>query len=173
MSGEIERLLASSDSRDVYSAIVQIGKRQVHSLVDRVPAFLEDADPELRKAAILTLGLFLRLPAYEAKARAMASSDIDDLVRSAALSAWTAYHAGSHDRAMVEELLGLLLDDSVPPAVRDAAYRGILVVAGVPGERFPKPAYPDVEKRVDWRLVVETVERTGIRPPDALLARCR
>lgn len=169
---EIDKLFASTDPSDQYSAIIRVGKQRRREYEARVVLYLGHDDAELRKAAIQTLTMFWRLPEYEAKAREMARSEPDDLARGMAVLGWASYHDCAKDPELIRTMLGILLDPNEKPAARSSAHDAVLTIAGIAPSRFPLvPAYPDIEGKTDWALVLEMVTSAGVEAPPALVER--
>jgi hypothetical protein len=161
---EIQRALAGEDSYELCRALIQIGKRHLLEFRSDVDRHLESSDPEVRGAAIQAAAFHWRLPEYRPIAQRMADSEDDPLTRSYALTAWSSYYASSKDKDVMGRLRDLLYDRLLPWEVRDSAYRGLMVVAGVDRRRFPvKRPFPDFDRKVDWSLIEELLATAGVR----------
>ena len=163
---EIKRALAGEAGEGEYelcSALMQVGKRRLLEFRSDVDRHLTSSNPAVRGAAIQAAAFHWRLPEYREVAQRMAEAEEDALTRSYAVTAWSSYHAASKDKDVMGRLRDLLYDRQLPWEVRDAAYRGLMVVGGLDRRRFPlKRPFPDFDRKVDWSLIERLLAEVGL-----------
>jgi hypothetical protein len=145
----------------VYSALIRIGKEFHLELEAEVVPFLGSDNPDLRSAAIRVLGFYWNLPAYRERAAEMVRSEPDADARSVAIMAWSSYYVDTKDVEVLRTLHALTLDTSQRLPVGSAAYRGMMVVAGIPATERAKAT-----TRINGELMQRMLAGTGIDVPD-------
>ncbi len=81
--------------------------------------------------------------------------------------AWCAYYAGSKDPSVLRELMAMVTNSALPTRIRQAAYAGMMVVAGTPAsERAGALSSQPFEASIDWDLIHRALEDTGVTIPD-------
>jgi hypothetical protein len=166
-TSDITAALRSSDEAEIYSALIAIGKQDLRAHEREVAGFLDHSSARLRSAAIRVLGFYWALPDYRDRAAQLARSEADTDARSVAIMSWCAYYAGTKDPGILRELYAWFSDKSLSRDIREAAYSGMMVVAGIPAaERaraLPRGPFDD---SIDWDLVRRMLEGTDLVPSD-------
>jgi hypothetical protein len=162
--------LASSNLEEVHDAIIDIGKHGRRELVARVVPYLTSATALLREAALRTLVFHLHLEDHRADAMRMLAGDPDEGVREAAAMGLGCF--ATRDRALLELLVEVALDQFEQDTVRAAALLAALDAAGIGPAEFPRErALPDFETRADWALLATVLHRAGFEIAPALAVR--
>lgn len=160
--------LRSSDEDEMVHAVVVAGKTGRSELRDAIEPFLTSPNEAMREAAIKTLTFYWQIPEHRATAMRLARTepDPDEGVRAAATMGLSKYR----DDEALEMLLAIALDRQEDERVRDAAYVGSLVVAGISIRDFPTPARtPGFEEKADWRLLANLLrQRPNTKIPERL-----
>ncbi len=149
---------------DRYSAIIAIGKSFKKTLAPAVAEYLHDPEPDLRSAAIRTLGFYWQLPAYREVAEQMMREDPDDETRGIAVLAWAAYDTATRSPSTLRRLYQLVVDDTQPDAVRAIAYTEFFTVYLPNAVDRPKPASSldrPLEDGILWTRLDAVMRETG------------
>ncbi len=162
-------------SGDRYSAIIAIGKASLTNLAPVIAEYLHDEDPELRSAAIRTLGFYWQISAYREVAEQMMREEPDVATRAVAVLAWAAYDRAARAPSTLRHLYQLVIDDTQPTMVRSVAYSQFFTVYLPNAVGRPKPAssldHP-VEDGIDWKRLDAAMRETGAdRASETELAR--
>ncbi|MFF0271458.1 hypothetical protein [Kribbella sp. NPDC004536] len=167
----IDERLASEDLEEVYSALIDIGKREHHDLADRVVPYLISETDFLREAAVRTLVFYFQLPQYKADAIRLLHTDPDEGVRQVAAMGLRKFAA--NDPELLQQLLAVTVDVAEQDIVRDEAYISALAATGsVPRSEFPMTGWlPNFDARADWPLLEDALKKAGIPVPPAIAER--
>ena len=165
----VARLRDATSPTERYSAIIAIGKAGLTALATEVAAFLHDPEPNLRSAAIRTLGFYWNLPAYRKIAETMIRDEPDERTRSVAVLAWASYDYFKRVPATLKRLYQIVVDDLQPWIVRSNAYDQFFGVYCPDNSDLPKtPSSLDqpFESEVDWPRLDAAMLDTNAGGPD-------
>jgi len=160
---QIEEALTSDDVDDLYDAIIDIGKSGLREFESDVRSFLDHEEVDLKRAAIMALGTYWKLPDFKDTAISILNLDEDDDVRVAALINWTGYYDSTSDHTVIHELGKYIKNDSEDLFIRIEALRALYKVTGYNynEDEFRKiegiQSYSDFNKLVPWTIVEEII----------------
>ncbi|MGY8768554.1 MAG: HEAT repeat domain-containing protein [Pirellulales bacterium] len=141
--------LSSNDANEIYDIVIDIGKEELREYSSNIFNLLDHPESEARRAAIWTLGIRWQIPEAIPKLASIWMSDVDELVRTSALIAWSGFYSDSRSHEKASKLLEIVKEDKEELLVMIEAIRGIYKIAGC--------YTAEVRKRVD-----------GIRSLDAI-----
>ncbi|HEY1548995.1 MAG TPA: HEAT repeat domain-containing protein [Kofleriaceae bacterium] len=153
--------LTTADSKHRYSAIIAIGKAFLTNLAPAIEPYLRDPDPELRSAAIRTLGFYWCLPAYRAVAEVMMRDEPDEHARAVAVMAWTSYEHATRNLDALRRLHAIANDEAEAETVRDQAFRSFFTVFLPDGVGHPKSSYRWFDKRANRERLEAALKELG------------
>jgi HEAT repeats len=155
-ASELRSQLRSTDADTLFSALTAIGKERIYAMEADVVPFLAHRSGMIRGRAAWTLGFQLHRADHLPAIAKIAQSDPDEDARQDAILAWATLRAGSKDPDLLALFDAWLRDPDQEWLVRATAFQGLLLVSGLPKERWPKPGRLDnIERDVPWALVDE------------------
>jgi|GEM_PF-6742224 len=139
---------------ELYSVINDIGKAKVYQARTAIEGYLQDDDPELRKIALLVLGLYWRIPEHFVTAIDFLHHDPEELNRVFGAAIISQLKENTHDPHYLAMLAAVVRNTQETLSVRQTAYIGMLTIQGVDRmKRFEIARDFSLEKDVDWQLV--------------------
>lgn len=132
----LQEKLNSTNSNERYDAIIDIGKGEHRQLQPEVIKFLSHNDSEARRAAIIVLGTHWQVPEVIDTLENLWRNDPEELVRVAALIAWSGYFAKTKNKPAMKKLFQILIDDVEELQVLIEALAGIFRISGLELSQF-------------------------------------
>lgn len=165
-TGKVKKLvedLGNEQGRDeLYGLLIDIGKRvelsaeQRNELKGTILQYCNHEDEQVRSAAIRVLCFYWGMSEFRDKAFEMFANDKEDEgTRSDALSAWANTYRNSNDAKVLELLIGVLKNETLPLIVRAGAYSSFFVVSSLQPKDWPDMDldWDDFDNEVDWKLL--------------------
>jgi len=90
--------LSSNDPNELHDIVIDIGKNELREYSLNILQLLDHPDSEARRAAIWTLGIRWQIPEVIPRLADIWTSDVDELVRSTAMIAWSSFYSDSRSQ---------------------------------------------------------------------------
>lgn len=119
----------ASDIDDLYDQIIDAGKENLRNLRTQVEFALQHSEPDIRRAAIMTLGAYWTIREFGPRLLSQFLYDEDPLVRAACLNIWANYYGRhSHDFDASKLYRRFLTDENENVLVRIEAFQGLILI---------------------------------------------
>lgn len=165
----LRAMLSSDEADDIYDALIDIGKLELHEFKSEVWEFLDCKDSDLQRAAIMVLGTYWQIPEFLQKVRQIVDGSSNYEVRVTALMNLIGYYENTKDRELLTELCGYVRSGTENLFIRIEALRGLYRVFGIKYDENNFNAikriqsYSDFEKLVPWKDVEMIESEIGLR----------